>query len=103
MNFIAATLLLYESDERAFWMLCSLIEDVLPADYYTCDMVGLRADLRLLDSLIAVHLPRLHRHLVENGIDLSPISMNWFLCLFVNTLPAEQSHRVLDAMLHEGP
>eukprot|EP00427_Karlodinium_veneficum_P037548 CAMPEP_0169285646 /NCGR_PEP_ID=MMETSP1016-20121227/58820_1 /TAXON_ID=342587 /ORGANISM="Karlodinium micrum, Strain CCMP2283" /LENGTH=204 /DNA_ID=CAMNT_0009375189 /DNA_START=293 /DNA_END=907 /DNA_ORIENTATION=+ len=28
--------------------------------------------------------------------------MNWFLCLFVNTLPPDSSHKVMDCLLHEG-
>merc|ERR1740121_1933511 len=66
-------------------------------------MSGLRSDLKLLDSLIGHYLPNLKVHLTKQGIDLAPITMNWFLCLFVNTLPAEQSHRVLDCLHHEGP
>merc|ERR1719401_292926 len=65
-------------------------------------MSGLRSDLRLLDSLIGQYLPGLKSHLTQRSIDLAPITMNWFLCLFVNTLPAEESHRVLDCLLHEG-
>lgn len=103
MNFITKTLLLYNEEERTFWILCSLIEEILPAGYYTQTMSGLRSDLRLLDSLIGQYMPNLKSHLVQRGIDLAPITMNWFLCLFVNTLPAEQSHRVLDCLLHEGP
>eukprot|EP00928_Gymnodinium_smaydae_P037483 TRINITY_DN26008_c0_g3_i1.p1 TRINITY_DN26008_c0_g3~~TRINITY_DN26008_c0_g3_i1.p1 ORF type:complete len:581 (-),score=120.94 TRINITY_DN26008_c0_g3_i1:158-1861(-) len=102
MNFISKTLLLYNDEERTFWILCSLIEDVLPAGLYTPTMSGLRADLAVLDALIGEYLPGLKGHLVRKGIDLSPITMNWFLCLFVNTLPAEQSHRVLDCLIHEG-
>merc|ERR1711862_594294 len=59
-------------------------------------------DLKVLDSLIATYLPDLHQHLTKCQIDLTPITMNWFLCLFVNTLPADSSHKVLDCLLHEG-
>lgn len=102
MNFVTAAFLLYNTEEQAFWMLCSLIEDLLPAGYYTETMTGLRVDLRVLDSLVAQYLPDLHKHLADLDIDLSPITMNWFLCLFVNTLPADRSHRVMDCLLHEG-
>merc|ERR1712039_3962 len=27
---------------------------------------------------------------------------NWFLCLFLNTLPMEMAHRVMDCVMHEG-
>merc|ERR1711959_574794 len=69
---------------------------------YTENMKGLRVDLKVLDSLIKQYLPDLHRHLISKQIDLSPITMNWFLCLFVNTLPADRSHRIMDCLLHEG-
>jgi len=103
MNYVAACLLHYSDEERAFWMLCSIIEDLLPPDYYTGTMSGLRVDLKLLDTLVAQYLPGLHAHLADKGIDIAPIAMNWFLCLFVNTLPREQGHRFMDCLLHEGP
>eukprot|EP00434_Breviolum_minutum_P029272 symbB.v1.2.025890.t2/scaffold2547.1/size76550/2 len=91
MNFIVATMLMYCSEEQSFWILCSLIEDLLPDAYYTESLSGLRADLHLFNWCVQ-----------QNCIDIAPILMNWFLCLFVNTLPAEHAHRVLDCVFHEG-
>jgi len=102
MSFVAATLLMYQEEEPAFWTLCSLLEDILPEDYFSARMCGLRADLRVLERLMAELLPELSQHLEAQGIDLSPITVNWFLCLFLNTLPAEWSHRVLESVLYEG-
>lgn len=102
MNFIAAALLRYCDEETAFWILCSLVEDILPAGYYTRDMLGIRVDMLVLNALVAKYLPKVHQHLSQMEVDLSPVSMNWFLCLYVNTLPAIQRDRVLDCLLHEG-
>ena len=102
MNFIAAALLRYCDEESAFWILCSLLEDILPDGYYTRNMVGIRVDMLVLNSLIMRYLPNLHKHFSEHSVDLSPVSMNWFLCLYVNTLPANARDRVLDCLLHEG-
>jgi len=102
MNFVAAALLSHLPAERAFWTFCSLVEDVLPEGYYTVSLTGLRIDLKVLDLLVAQYFPRLHKHLVSISLDLMPITMNWFLCLFVNTLPPTVSCRVLDCLLHEG-
>ena len=102
MSFVAATMLMYMEEESAFWTLCSLLEDILPEDYFSERMVGLRTDLRVLQKLLAEEAPELAEHLDLEGIDLSPITVNWFLCLFLNTLPTEWSHRVLDSVLHEG-
>ena len=43
MNFVVATMLMYCSEEQSFWILCSLVEDVLPEGYYTETLSGLRA------------------------------------------------------------
>ncbi|CAJ1388480.1 unnamed protein product, partial [Effrenium voratum] len=102
MNFITAALLRFCDEESAFWILCSLVEDVLPEGYYTRTMVDIRVDMLVLDSLVMRYLPCLHKHLLENDVDLSPISMSWFLCLYINTFPASICHRVLDCLLHEG-
>lgn len=102
MNFIVATMLMYCSEEQSFWILCSLIEDLLPDGYYTESLSGLRADLHLFNWCVQQFLPQLHQHFDRNCIDIAPILMNWFLCLFVNTLPAEHAHRVLDCVFHEG-
>ncbi len=38
-NFVASLLLLYMSEESAFWMLCTICEDIVP-QYYHKAMVG---------------------------------------------------------------
>ncbi|CAE7479858.1 Tbc1d8b [Symbiodinium pilosum] len=102
MNFIVATFLLYCSEEHAFWTLCSVIEEIMPEGYYTDDLSGLRSDLHVFNWCIEQYLPQLYQHFCRNAIDAAPIFMNWFLCLFVNTLPPEHAHRALDCALHEG-
>eukprot|EP00913_Durusdinium_trenchii_P016009 g15046.t1 len=102
MNFIAAALLRYCDEESAFWILCSLIEDILPDGYYTRSMIGIRVDMLVLNSLVMKYLPHLHNHFAEYDVDLSPVSMNWFLCLYINTLPDRLRDRILDCILHEG-
>ena len=44
MSMVAAGLLLHLEEEQAYWMLCAVIENVLPADYYTPGMLGMLAD-----------------------------------------------------------
>eukprot|EP00928_Gymnodinium_smaydae_P048676 TRINITY_DN32574_c0_g1_i1.p1 TRINITY_DN32574_c0_g1~~TRINITY_DN32574_c0_g1_i1.p1 ORF type:complete len:622 (-),score=103.77 TRINITY_DN32574_c0_g1_i1:72-1937(-) len=102
MNFIAATFLQYCGEEHAFWMMCSLIEDLMPEGYYVDGLGGVRADLKVFDSIVQRYLPKLHLHFAKKDIDLTPILINWFLCLFVNTLPRDHAHRLMDIVLHEG-
>jgi len=39
---IAASLLLFMEEEDAFWMLCTIIEDLLPASYYSSTLIGVQ-------------------------------------------------------------
>ena len=60
MNYLCAVLLCNLADEeRTFWMLCALIEDILPPDYYTPSLIGGRVDQQVFQSCIAAKLPRL--------------------------------------------
>jgi len=37
---IAASLLLLLEEEDAFWMMCTIVEDLLPASYYSSTLLG---------------------------------------------------------------
>ena len=49
MNFLVATLLLFCEEREAFWILATVIEDKLSADFYSMTMLGLQTDLLVLD------------------------------------------------------
>ena len=52
LNFVCGLLLLIVEDEEcAFWLMDSLVNHILP-DYYSKDMIGLRADTRALGQLV---------------------------------------------------
>jgi len=42
MNFLAGLLLLFASEESTFWLLSTIVEEILPPDYYTPLMTGIR-------------------------------------------------------------
>eukprot|EP00931_Biecheleriopsis_adriatica_P047113 TRINITY_DN27136_c0_g1_i1.p1 TRINITY_DN27136_c0_g1~~TRINITY_DN27136_c0_g1_i1.p1 ORF type:complete len:424 (+),score=105.06 TRINITY_DN27136_c0_g1_i1:77-1348(+) len=102
MNFIVATLLLHCDEESSFWILCSLVEDILPAGYFTSKMTGIRADLGVLNALICLYLPELQKHFSAHEVNIAAFATNWFLCLFATTLPLNTSQRLVDCLLHEG-
>ena len=54
MNFLAAFLLLNLDEDRAFWVLAAIIEDILPEGYYSRHMVGSRTDQRVLLGCLQV-------------------------------------------------
>jgi hypothetical protein len=101
MNFVAAVFLIHMSEETAFWALTSVVEDLIP-DYYSTDMIGVRRDSQVFARYLQSKLPTLHAHLSRLNFMYEPLIMNWFLQLFVNTLPFHTALRVWDVFLHEG-
>lgn len=101
MNMLAAALLLFYPEEEAFWMLDHLISHITPTDYYSQNMTGVHADIRVLNGLVSKRLPELYRHFQQHGVDFSQMSYSWFLCLFVEVLPLESAVRVWDIVMVE--
>eukprot|EP00947_MAST-08B_sp_MAST-8B-sp1_P000965 g965.t1 len=102
MNFISGILLLFLELEKAFWVLAVIVEEILPAEYYTRNMVDMHVDQEVFASMIKEKLPAVYASLEEKHIHLPVISLQWFLCLFVNTLPVDASLRVWDCFFLEG-
>ncbi|GAC76422.1 ypt/rab GTPase activating protein [Moesziomyces antarcticus T-34] len=103
MNNLAATLLLtHATEEEAFWVLVCLIEKILPSEYYTSHLLVSQADQRVLIELVREHMPALHAHIDELGVDLPAITFAWFLSLYTDCLPVETLFRVWDVMFVEG-
>lgn len=100
MNLIAASLLLIvPTAEDAFWLLTSMIENILPPNYYDHSLLASRADQQVLRQYVAQLLPNLSAHLDELGIELEALTFQWFLSVFTGCLSAEALFRVWDVVL----
>jgi hypothetical protein len=103
MNLIAANLLLImPSAEEAFWVLASIVENILPGGYYDHSLLTSRADQQVLRRYVAEVLPRLSAHLEELSIELEALTFQWFLSVFTDLLCAEALFRVWDVVLCMG-
>lgn len=103
MNLITSTLLLVHADEEeAFWMLSALVERTLPGDFFSPSLLPSRACPLVLLDYVQEHLPKLHAHLIELGVDLGAICFSWFLSLFTDCLPVETLFRVWDVFIVDG-
>ncbi|KAJ9591108.1 hypothetical protein L9F63_002329, partial [Diploptera punctata] len=101
MNIVASVLLIYCSEEEAFWQLANLCESLLP-DYYNTRVVGALVDQGVLDDLISEHLPNLHARLDELGM-IKMISLSWFLTIFSQVvMPYESAVNISDAFFYDG-
>ncbi|PGH13613.1 hypothetical protein AJ80_06244 [Polytolypa hystricis UAMH7299] len=99
MNLIAGSLLLImPTAEDAFWLLASIIENILPAHYYDHSLLASRADQQVLRQYVSEVLPKLSAHLDELGIELEALTFQWFLSVFTDCLSAEALYRVWDVV-----
>lgn len=99
MNLITASLLLVmPTAEDAFWLLTTIVENVLPQHYYDHSLLASRADQQVLRQYVAEVLPKLSTHLDGLGIELEALTFQWFLSVFTDCLSAEALFRVWDVI-----
>ncbi|KAF3482459.1 uncharacterized protein GIQ15_05218 [Arthroderma uncinatum] len=102
MNIVVAALLIYTSEAQAFFLLSVLCDRLLPG-YYSTTMYGTLLDQKVFESLVEKTMPILWEHLVKSDVQLSVVSLPWFLSLFINSMPLVFAFRVLDVFFLEGP
>ena len=52
--------------------------------------------------MLAEKLPKLSQHFTKHGVDPALFTLNWFLCVFVDTVPVKTYLHIWDAFLFEG-
>jgi len=92
----------YMSETQAFYVLSTLCDRLLPG-YYSTTMYGTLLDQRVFESLVEKTMPILWDHLVKYDVQLSVVSLPWFLSLYINSMPLVFAFRVLDVFFLEGP
>ncbi|XP_046855751.1 TBC1 domain family member 2B-like isoform X3 [Xenia sp. Carnegie-2017] len=102
LNRLAAIALLYLSEEESFWALVTLVEHIMPKNYYSKTLIASQVDQRVLKDLLVEKTPKISEHLDKLKIDTSLVTFNWFLTAFVDSVPIEIVLRVWDALLYEG-
>ncbi|TIC12905.1 TBC-domain-containing protein [Wallemia mellicola] len=102
MNILVAALLIYMSEEQAFWFLDKICTRILPG-YYSASMYGTLLDQKVFEHLVQRTMPSLHEHFVESDIQLSVSSLPWFLSLYINSMPLVFAFRIIDCFVAFGP
>lgn len=102
MNIVVAAILIYTSEAQAFFLLSALCDRLVPG-YYSRDMYGTLLDQKVFESLVEKTIPVLWDHLVKSDVNLSVVSLPWFLSLYINSMPLVFAFRVLDVFFLEGP
>jgi len=102
MNIVVAALLIYMSEAQAFFLLSALCDRLVPG-YYSTTMYGTLLDQKVFEGLVEKTMPILWEHLVKSDVQLSVVSLPWFLSLYINSMPLVFAFRVLDVFFVEGP
>lgn len=89
------------SEVQAFFLLSTLCDRLVPG-YYSKTMYGTLLDQRVFESLVEKTMPILWEHLVKSDVQLSVVSLPWFLSLYINSMPLVFAFRVLDVFFLEG-
>jgi hypothetical protein len=97
LNYVAGLFLLFMSEEEAFWMLCTVVEQIMPEGMYGVKMEGVTVDQEVLMQLLEDRMPSIYYRLNrdEEEVGAPPITFvtsHWFLTLFVDVLPVEVSN-----------
>ena len=65
-------------------------------------LIGAQVDQEVLKEMLSEKLPKLSAHFNSHGVDPTLFSLNWFLCIFVDTIPVKTYLHIWDAFLFEG-
>uniref|UniRef100_A0A1D1XP25 EVI5-like protein n=1 Tax=Anthurium amnicola TaxID=1678845 RepID=A0A1D1XP25_9ARAE len=105
MGFLAGLLLLYMSEEDAFWLLVALLKGAVHAPMEGLYQVGLPLVQQYLfqfDQLVKEHLPKLGEHFSQEMINPSMYASQWFITVFSYSFPFPLALRIWDVFLYEG-
>ena len=101
MNFIVAVALLLLEPEDAFWLLIAITECHLN-NYYDIGLIGAQVDQLVLKDLIQQNAPDIYQHFENNEVDITSLTLNWFMAIFIDSVPFETLLRMWDCFLLEG-
>ncbi|GAV60061.1 RabGAP-TBC domain-containing protein [Cephalotus follicularis] len=105
MGFLAGLLLLYMSEEDAFWLLVALLKGAVHAPMEGLYQLGLPLVQQYLfqfECLVREHLPKLGDHFTQEMINPSMYASQWFITVFSYSFPFHLALRIWDVFLFEG-
>lgn len=104
VGFLAGLCLMYMPEEAAFWQLAAAMASptLRLRELYAPGLPGTLRALFVLDGLVARRLPRLHRHLKAEGVEVGLVCQGWVMTLFARDFPFDLVVRAWELFLREG-
>jgi ecotropic viral integration site 5 protein len=105
MGFVVGLLLIYMSEEDAFWMLVALLKSDKYAlrELYLPGMPLALKYFHHLGLLVKLCFEPLAQRMQRDGVSVSLFATQWFMLLFTHRFPMDCVVRIWDVFLHEGP
>lgn len=71
--------------------LVAVTEKYFSPNYFNHNLIGAQADQEVLREIILDKLPKLYHHLEDIDIEISTVTLNWFMAIFFEAVPFEVS------------
>ena len=84
------------NEEESFWLFCSIIEDILPYEFYLTG-IGIESDMELINNIIKKK-KSLNNFFEKNNSDylINSCCAKWLISLFISGINSELSNVILD-------
>eukprot|EP01084_Bolivina_argentea_P137719 242545_1 len=107
MQSVVALLIMYMTEEEAFWVLASIADDVKyqMEHLWRGNMPGIKLRFYQMERLVSVFLPKLSKHFEKNDIVSASMyqGTQWFVTIFLATnMRFDMITRIWDIYLNEG-
>ncbi|GAV07756.1 hypothetical protein RvY_17562 [Ramazzottius varieornatus] len=104
MSQVAALLLMYMSDEDAFWAMSALLSDKKYAmhGFFLPGFPKLMRFQTQHEAILKKYLPKVKKHMDKHDVHTNLYSVKWFFQCFLDRVPFHLCLRLWDVYLYEG-
>jgi len=102
MSFLCAFLLSYETEEKAFWLLETIMRKYRLQELYYPGFPGLKKEFFVLLKYMKKLLPSIYNQFTRYKVYPTLYASSWYLTCFTNSLPFNTAVRILECYLFEG-
>jgi Rab-GTPase-TBC domain len=103
MNFIVGLLLLVsKNEEEVFWFFVCLMEFDGLNGFFKDGFPRLGLFVSAFDQLLDIEVPSLRQHFININVQPSVYIHQWYLTLFINTLPLQTVLVIWDSLMCDG-